>query len=752
MAEERGKFRVGIEVQRVLGVLSKQIYETPLAFIRENVQNAVDAIRIQALREDSDPGDARYKIHISIEGSQITVRDNGIGMSSHDLRHYFWTLGASGKRTQEAQDAGCVGTFGIGGFANFGVCDLLEVISQTEAAEQGTLTRLSESDIQGAGTEMPSVAFKSSAKASPRGTVVIGYLRNPPDQAELKQYLRDFVRFVPTAVYFNKEKVSQKQFSDVEDRENLTAIGAGAEEWQEGDLTISGRFFEDLGHSLTATIEALSIGTDPVNLTGHLRFENGPIDVFKSGFKLCATQVGSTIGISGRLDCDRFAPTAGRDSLDANTTSLLGRIALMLEKVAVEKVLERPDRIAQHTRIFRYIVRRNLIDRIENAVIRLADGSECILGDVEKKAQHGGVSVFFGATQKRALDQVMQARGHLVVILSSDKFRREAERRYLEEFCAAKPFDGIIECAERYEQLTRFEKVFLSELEMSISESYEVQDFNLIPGKLTEDIPVFLKEPDGSLPIEIFVDVKHQEIAKLKVLGYTPILHSLISAFCREYLGPLLKKWSPRFFGDGALNLEFFAKRRSERWTLLKDDIGVVRKGVQREVVTRSDVQVIRVGDAQNEKDATKKIRPRILKIVDMREEAELNGFYLRLPDLAFRAYGDLLQDCDSRGVVWAGNRILYVASDTVSAAFHYEVRLEEVVSAELNGSVRAEGAIELSQPFQEMYKGLYFPIPNVLEKFLVPGETNKIRIELYCEWIDMQTAKHWVPRDSAAT
>ena len=753
MAEERGKFLVGIEFQSVLSAISKQIYETPLAFIRENVQNAVDAIRIQALREDSDPGDARYKIHVSIEGSKITVQDNGTGMSSDDLHDYFWTIGASGKRTKEAQDAGCVGTFGIGGFANFGVCDRLEVISQTEAAEQGTLTRLSESDIQGAGAAIPYVNFEPSTEAAPRGTVVIGYLRNTPNQEELKQYLRDFVRFVPTAVYFNNEKVSQKQFSDVEDRENFTAIGVGTEKWQEGELTISGRFFEDQGHSLTATIEALSIGTDPINLTGHLRFENGPIDVFKRGFKLCATKVGSTIGVSGRLDCDRFAPTAGRDSLDASTASLLGRIALMLEKVAVEKVLERPDRIAQHTRIFRYIVQQNLIDRIGNAVVRLADGSGCILGDVQKKAQHGGVSVFFGATQKQALNQVMQVRGHLVVILSSDRFRKEAERRYLEEFCAAKPFEGIIECAERYEQLTRFEKVFLSELEMSISRSYEVRNFKLIPGKLTEDIPVFLKEPGRGLPIEIFVDVKHQEITKLEALGYTLILHSLISTFCREYLGPFLKKWSPRFFGDGALNLEFLAKRRSDIWILLKDDIGVVRKGGQREVVTRSDVQVIRAGGAQNEEDAASdKIHPRVLHIVGAREEAEINGFYLRLLDSAFSAYGDLLQGCDSRGVVWAGNRILYVVSDTVSAAFQYEVRLEEVVSAELNGSVRAEGAIELSRPLQEMYEGLYFPIPKVLAKFLVPREANEIRVELYCDWIDMQTAMHWEPRDSAAT
>jgi hypothetical protein len=38
----------------------------------------------------------------------------------------------------------------------------------------------------------------------------------------------------------------------------------------------------------------------------------------------------------------------------------------------------------------------------------------------------------------------------------------------------------------------------------------------------------------------------------------------VVATFAREYLGPSLKKWSPRFFGDGAPNLEMLAKRRSE--------------------------------------------------------------------------------------------------------------------------------------------------------------------------------------------
>ena len=278
-----------------------------------------------------------------------------------------------------------------------------------------------------------------------------------------------------------------------------------------------------------------------------------------------------------------------------------------------------------------------------------------------------------------------------------------------------------------------------------------MRNFRLIPGKLTEDLPVFVKEGSGTQTIDIFVDVRHQEIAKLEDLGFTQILYSLIGTFCREYLGPSLKKWSPRFFGDGALNLELLAKRRSELWVLLKDDIGVVHKGSRRQVVTRSDVQVVNVGDDGDEDAAAEpqagKPYPRILQIIDDQGTTSLAGYYIRLPDTAFTAYGDLLPECESRGVVWAGNKVLYVVSDAVSAAFQYEIRLDEVVAADVAGTVRAEGAIQLERTLQELYGGLYFPIPGALERYIVPAGDDEIRLELHCDWIDMRTAKHWTPR-----
>ena len=750
MIEEETSFAAGFEFESILRLLSKQIYETPLAFIRENVQNAVDAVRIQAHRDGVLPQDDRYRIDITVDGRAITVKDNGIGMSPSDLKNSFWKIGASGKRTPEAKAAGCVGIFGIGGFANFGVCDVLEVDSKTEDVDHGTRTRLSKSDIRGADRGGPPVSVERSDAASPRGTLVIGHLLDDPNERELKQYLLDFVRFVPVAVYFNGEKLSQTQFLDVEDRDNYVSFSSNSETWHDRNLVLSGRLFEDRGHALAISIQGMTVQGEPTNLIGFLRFENGPISVYKHGFKLCATQIGSTIGVSGRLDCDRFTPTAGRDSLDSTTINLLARIVAMLEKVAIEETLKSPERIAQHTRIFRYVLRNGLVGKMGEVVVRLADGSERSLGAIRDRAQKGDIGVFFGMAQKQALHQIMQARGHLVVLLASDRNRQRAERQYLERYCDAKQFDGLIDCSEVYEDLNRFEKVFLSELEMTIERSYEVEHVNLTAGRLTEDIPVFLREKRAGSPVEIVVDVKHPEIAKLEVLGYTNILYSLITTFCQEYLGPSLKKWSPRFFGDGSLNLGLLSRRRSELWILVRDDIGQISKGGQRHLVTRSDIQRVDITGGQGEAEPpAQKPNPRLLHILDATGTTNLGGYYIRVPDTAFRAYGDLLQSCESRGLVWHGDKITFVASDTVSAAFRYEIRLDELVVVAANGDKRAEGAIELLRPLQEIFDGIYFPIPNSLEPFLVPTGDEEIKLELDCDWIDMRTAMHWLPRGS---
>ena len=107
--------------------------------------------------------------------------------------------------------------------------------------------------------------------------------------------------------------------------------------------------------------------------------------------------------------------------------------------------------------------------------------------------------------------------------------------------------------------------------------------------------------------------------------------------------------------------------------------------------------------------------------------------------------HGDLVLDCDTRGVVWAGNRVTFVASDGVSAQFQYDIRLDEIVAVNVGGAMRVEGALEeLDRRPQSLFGGLYLPIAMELTRFLVPSGNGEIRLDLHCEWVDMQTRQLW--------
>ena len=379
------------------------------------------------------------------------------------------------------------------------------------------------------------------------------------------------------------------------------------------------------------------------------------------------------------------------------------------------------------------------------SMIRMADGNDIALSEVRARSEKG-VAVFYGTQHKQALSQVMMARGHLVLLLSSDSHKQAMEIRYLDSLCKAKRFTGVVECQTVYQDLSLFEKIVLSEIEAVVARSYEILQFRVIAASLTEDLPAFVREPDGLEGLEIIVDVRHGEVKKLEILGFSSLLYSVIATFVREYLGPSLKTWSPRFFGNGALNLESLAKQRSELWILVKDDIGVIQKGAERQLVTSSDVRVVNVGAPPEQTENSQGQKPpKILKIVDEHRQTDLAGHYIRLPDSAYRAYGDLIQEYDHRGVMWGGNKIGYVVSDAISASFQYEIRLDEVIAVQDGTITHAEGSQQITKPLQLMFDGLYFHIPEPLERYLVPIGDASIRLQVDCDLFDMKTARRWI-------
>ena len=746
MTNHSNSFEVGIEFSSVLAAISKQIYDTPYAFLRENLQNAIDASRMQARRGKLSPGDFSLRIDVEVQGDSVRIRDRGIGMSSEDLRHLYWTIGASGKRNEEARAAGCVGMFGIGGFANLGVCERLVVISQTEKSDGGNRTELDRSEIDSA-VGLPQVALQPSTEAFPRGTIVEGMLTAPVEADQLRQYIGEIVRYCREPIYFNGVLISGDQPTS----QHQVEASIDTRTWSHDGIEISGKMFRIDGQTLGASLEGLSVAGEPAQLSGVLRFEGDGIDIRKQGFKLCSHAVSTRIGVSGFIDCDLLSPTAGRDSLNAESSALIAKIVAAMEREAVLAVLESRDLIEQHTRIFRYVRTTGLVDRMGNVAVQSHGGLEYSLDQLKARANSGS-QIYFGSAGNAALISVLHSRGHIVVYLPSDNHKAAAIRDFLGSV-GATDLNGQVEFVEQYTDLDRFEKAFLAELSETISNVYQVNRVTLIPGRLTEDIPIYVANPSSSAvtSLRILVDVRHEDVKKLAQLGITSLFRSMVSAFCREYLGPTLRSRSPKFFGSGAVNLDWLAKNRSETWLLLTDDIAVVNRAVRRDVVRAGDVRVVTASPGPGHTQPSSNdegIEPKLVKIVGAGDDfTGLDGYYLRIPNSASIAYGDVIVASDDHGAVWMGNKILLLASDGLSSAFQFEVRLDRLLLT-ADATSLSQGAVAIESSIQQLFEGLYFPLPPELEDFLVPTGNQEIRIEVLCDWLDFASSRSWEARE----
>ena len=138
------------DVAKLLHMMVHSVYSDKDVFLRELISNAADAcerLRYEAianpalLGEDPSP---RITIGIDADKRQITIEDNGIGMSRDELVEALGTIARSGtkaflERIQEGKDreeASFIGQFGVGFYSAFMVADRVDVISRRAGSEE----------------------------------------------------------------------------------------------------------------------------------------------------------------------------------------------------------------------------------------------------------------------------------------------------------------------------------------------------------------------------------------------------------------------------------------------------------------------------------------------------------------------------------------------------------------------------------------------------------------------------------------
>ncbi|MDF8263675.1 HSP90 family protein [Luteipulveratus flavus] len=131
MTVERSAFHV--DLRGIVDVLSHHLYSSPRVYLRELVQNAVDAITARTAEEPDAP--RRVEItpaDVSDDGA-LHITDTGIGLDENGIRTVLATIGGSTKR----DDLGFaresfLGQFGIGLLSCFLVSDEIRLLTRAE--------------------------------------------------------------------------------------------------------------------------------------------------------------------------------------------------------------------------------------------------------------------------------------------------------------------------------------------------------------------------------------------------------------------------------------------------------------------------------------------------------------------------------------------------------------------------------------------------------------------------------------------
>ncbi len=119
-----------VDLRGVLDVFSNHLYSTSDVFLRELLQNGVDALRARRSLEPVFKGTVEFEL--DKKQAVLTVIDDGVGLTRDQVREVLSSVGSSSKRdVEERQRAGYIGQFGIGILSCFMVCDEIVILTQS---------------------------------------------------------------------------------------------------------------------------------------------------------------------------------------------------------------------------------------------------------------------------------------------------------------------------------------------------------------------------------------------------------------------------------------------------------------------------------------------------------------------------------------------------------------------------------------------------------------------------------------------
>ncbi|MFE0648627.1 HSP90 family protein [Streptomyces sp. NPDC059534] len=345
-----------VDLRGLVDLLSHHLYSSPRVYVRELLQNAVDAV---TARQALDPA-ATIRIRLHAADGTVSIEDSGIGLTADEVHTLLATIGRSSKRGGEhgleSARREFLGQFGIGLLACFVVARRIRVVTRSARTPGAAPVEWLASD-DGSYTVR---TLPDEARPEPGTTV---YLEARPGVGEwlepsrVEELARDFGSLLPYDITFAGPDAVERPVTDrpaVWDRPHPTPASRR--------VALAGHCAQVFGFTPLDTIDldlpvagvrgvayVLPEPTSPAHRAGHRTYLKGMLLTDHASNLLPEW----AFFVRAVVDTDTLRPTASRENLYDDETLAAVRDALgaRIRQWLAELAAGDPQRLAAFLRV-----------------------------------------------------------------------------------------------------------------------------------------------------------------------------------------------------------------------------------------------------------------------------------------------------------------------------------------------------------------------------------------------------------------
>ncbi len=715
-----------VETSRVLEILSKEIYDSPHALLRENLQNAYDAVLMRCKLQDLDL--RVQEITIKVEPQRLVVADCGIGMNEDVLRANFWTAGSSGKRTELAERSGVIGSFGIGAMANFGVCTRLRVETRYVDSD---VTLISTAEREKLSISKPCIDFERVKDDRSAGTKIIAELCTDQqlDEASVRSYLEPYVRFLPLRVLLNGEVISQQSFQSVLEEMSKPHENLGINEVSHGMYRGSLGVSANAAGNVVAHLGNIQLDGTEIRGDMYLIQQGGQLMGLRNFFGLAPVPVSGHYQFGGFANLSLLNPTAGREALSRESIQHVSNLVSMVEAEVSRSVAD--NTLADRNSAFQqYILSHGKTEWAGNVSVEVLPLDKPIaLGAVRDECH--GKKLHHYAGRDQSILRMFASEDSRLVHISQSNPRRKLQLRYVTNVLSIPEVPDRATVLEEYSQLqlTMGEAALLIRVALVVADDYLLPNVKLSFARISHGVQFLVsKEPDD-LQIKVARDAATVRQVVECYETAREVFDGFVKDFVRSYIYPQISQYVPSSTREGTEALQKLLQRNRELYRYEESELGdleplfgdylsgevtlgeVLRTARSKARPQTQRVRQDQIGEVEQElpgvvdspgaaelaevegqqyDPAPPIMREHVsskMKILTVAEKhAELNQFqlFLGLSDRLFRREGSFFSVPHTTKLIWASHRVVYIFTEASGRlTLYYDIELREPLEDE---------------------------------------------------------------------